>query len=170
LSSHQLPRRRAAAEDSAFAAAAVSFLSLLLPASDRRADRSHLAIAVAARAGSPHWQRHVVRRALFRARFFSESRGREQSRAIDRPLLGGRRRRLVGGRSLGHRLSLLLPDLQRFRRLQPDGARHGAASRLSLAGEFPRADACRHDAGILAPLAHHAVALATRLSLHLDGW
>ena len=61
------------------------------------------------------------------------------------------------------------PDLFRFLRLHRHGHRHGAAARLPFPGEFPPAVSRLQHHRFLASLAHLAVALAARLSLHSAG-
>ena len=61
------------------------------------------------------------------------------------------------------------PDLLRFLRLHRHGHRHGEAAGLPFPGEFPAAVSGLQHHRLLASLAHFAVALAARLSLHPAG-
>src|SRR4029453_17739333 len=68
------------------------------------------------------------------------------------------------------RLSLRSADLLRLLRLHRHRTRSGAALRLSLAGQFQLAVSGDLGAGLLAALAHDAVAVPEGLSLRAAGW
>src|SRR5580704_1539965 len=129
-----------------------------------------MAILSANRQTASYLKRPAGRTLSDRVRCFSEvDRGR-QYRSVARSDLGRLRdihpkRR----RSLGRRNSVLLSNLRRFRRIQPDSTRNEPLSGISTAAEFSAADVRMQSAGVLAPLEHYALALATRLSLPAAG-
>ena len=61
------------------------------------------------------------------------------------------------------------PDLLRFLRLLRHGHRHGSAARLPFPAEFPPTVSGLQHHRLLASLAHFALALAPRLSVHPSG-
>ena len=100
-------------------------------------------------------------------RFRQEGAARRPSRADGRSAVrAGHTARARFRRSLDRGARLLVPALPRFLRLHRNGDRLGAAVRARAAGEFPPAVSVDRSARFLAPLAHLAVELPARLSLH----
>ena len=86
--------------------------------------------------------------------------------AVDQLFAQGDATRARLRRSLDRGARILVPAFSRFLRLYRDGDRLGAAVRARAAGEFPPAVSVDRPARLLAPLAHLAVELPARLSLH----
>ena len=139
----------------------------VLPASRRRPDRARERAAAAARdAARPAPGRHLARVLPDRHRALPEGRDREP------PGDAHRRRGLRGAepplvaRGARRRLRLRRPDLRRLLRLHEHRDRHRAAARLRVPAELQLAVRRRLAPGLLAALAHDALALAARLPVH----
>ena len=163
----QLRRRRVPRRVRADDAREVRGVPLVLPAPRGRADRAPGRVDPPDRqAPRPAPRRHEPRLLPDRDGIVQEGGDRELPRGVDR-------RR--GVRSTGtalvardpHRdLCLRGPDLRRLLRLHRHGDRDRPAARLLVPAELRLAVCRRFGAGLLATLAHDALALAPRLRLH----
>ena len=114
----------------------------------------------------PRQRRHEPRLLPDRHRPVQEGRDRElPGDAHRRPGLRRPGPALVA-RDVDRRLRLRRADLRRLLRLHGHGHRHRAPARLQVPAELRQPVHRRLDPGLLAPLAHDALALAARLRLH----
>ena len=167
LHGDQLRRRHLPARLQAGHAREVRRLPLVLPASRRRADRPRQRADPAdGGAPGPAARRHEPRLLPDRDRPLQEGRDRElPGGAHHRPGLRGAGEPLVA-RDPRRDLRLRRPDLRRLLRLHRHGDRDRAAPRLHLPAELRLAVRRDLAAGLLAALAHDALAMAARLPLH----
>ncbi len=147
--------------------AALRGLPLVLPAPRGRPDRAAGRAAPAdGDAARPAPRRHEPRLLPDRDGPLQEGRDRELPRdAHHRPGVRGASQPLVG-RDPRRGLRLRRPDLRRLRRVHRHGDRARAAARLPVPAELRLALRRGLAPGLLAPVAHDPVPLATGLPLH----
>ena len=143
----------------------------LLPASGRGADHAPDRACPAVRGAAPRkLEPDLLRPRAADARAVPEGRSRRRLPLAGRR--GGLRRARQAprhARQLGRDLCLRGPDLLRFRRLFDLRDRGRLVPRLRHARQFPLSLRRRRLLRFLAPLAHHLIELASRLSLHSVG-
>ena len=162
LRHRHLPRRLRAR-----AAHQLRDLPVVLPARRRRSDRARPRVHAAdRRAQGPPADRCEPRLLPHLHRPVQEGRDRELPRDRDR------RRRVrdtepaLVARDPRRHLRVRRADLRRLQRLHRHGDRHRAAARLPVPAELRRSVHRDVVAGLLAAVAHDAVAVAARLPLH----
>ena len=163
----QLRRRRLPRRLRAGRPRHVRGVPLVLPAPRRRPDRAagraHPPVPVASR---PALRGHVARVLPHRDGALHEGRDREPPRREHRGRGLRRAEPALVARGARRDLRVLGADLRRLLRLHEHRDRDRAPARLHLPAELRRAVLGDLDHGLLAPLAHDAVALAARLPLH----
>ena len=170
LHGHQLRGRHLPAPARAGPPARLRLLHLVLPAPAGRPDRAgHRAAAPDPPAPGPRERRLRPRLLADHGRVVQE--GRHLLVRVDRDRPAGLHvaEPALGARGDLRRLGLRGADLLRLQRLHRHRHRPGPAARLPLPAELRRALHGAQPAGLLAPLAHDALALAARLPLHPAG-
>ena len=140
---------------------------LVLPAPRRRPDRpARRAHPAALDAARPALRRHLARVLPHRDRALHEGGDREPPRHAHRRRGLRRAEPALVARGARRDLRVRRPDLLRLLRLHEHRDRDRAPARLRVPAELRRAVLGDVDHGLLAPLAHDALALAPRLPLH----
>ncbi len=163
----QLRRRRLSRRLRAGRPGHVRGVPLVLPAPRRRPDRAaggaHPPVPVASR---PALRGHLARVLPHRDGALHEGRDRESPRREHRGRGLRRAEPALVARGARRDLRVLGADLRRLLRLHEHRHRDRAPPRLHLPAELRRAVLGHVDHGLLAALAHDALALAARLPLH----
>ena len=167
---HLLSGRSPARRGAALSVPSVRAVRAAVSPSDRRPDRAAQRAGAAVRARSAPRRpvaAHRGRADAVHARPRQEGADRRQARRAGRSAVRRRGRRAACvDRRLERGARLLVPALPRLLGLHRDGDRHRVDVRPAAAGEFPPALSRDRPARVLAALAHLAVELHPRLSLH----